>query len=134
MSIEYRDVKEFTARDLEELFLSVEWSSGKYPDKLVTAMKNSDRVYSAWDGDRLVGLINALSDGIMNVYFHYLLVRPDYQSRGIGKALVMKMLDVYKDYARKALIAYKDEAGFYESCGFKVSEHSLAMFITYLTT
>jgi GNAT superfamily N-acetyltransferase len=134
MEIDIRDTKEFRARDLEELFLSVEWSSGKYPDKLVIAMRNSDRVYSAWDGDKLVGLMNALSDGIMTAYFHYILVRPEYHSQGIGKKLVMRMLADYKDYARKVVISYKEETGFYERCGFKVNDDSLPMFITYLTT
>ena len=34
-------------------------------------MKNAHSVYSAWNGDKLVGLINYLSDGIMTAYFHY---------------------------------------------------------------
>jgi len=134
MEIEIRDTKEFSAGELEDLFLSVEWSSGKYPDKLVVAMRNSDRVYSAWDGGKLAGLINALSDGIMTAYFHYLLVRPEYHSQGIGKKLVMKMLTAYEDYARKVVISYQEETGFYEHCGFKVNDHSVPMFITYLTT
>ncbi len=42
MNIEYKDTHEFTLKALEELFLSVEWSSGHFPDKLVVAMKNKD--------------------------------------------------------------------------------------------
>ena len=37
MKIEYKEIKDFTATELEDLFLSVEWSSGHYPDKLVIA-------------------------------------------------------------------------------------------------
>lgn len=33
-----KDVQTFTEKQLEELFLSVEWSSGHYPDKLQIAM------------------------------------------------------------------------------------------------
>jgi len=75
MEIKYSNNKEFTADQLQSLFLSVEWSSGNYPDKLQVAMKNSHTVFSAWDGEELVGLINCLSDGIMTAYFHYLLVK-----------------------------------------------------------
>lgn len=134
MTIEYKMTKEFNKGELEELFLSVEWSSGKYPDKLVLAMKNSDCVVSAWDGGKLVGLINALSDGVMTAYFHYLLVNPAYQSKGIGKTLVDKILTKYEDYARKVVIAYNKEIGFYKRCGFKVGDNASPMFITYLTT
>jgi len=100
MEIKYNNNKIFTADQLRDLFLSVEWSSGNYPDKLQVAMENSHTVFSAWDGEELVGLINCLSDGVMTAYFHYLLVRPQYQDKEIGRKLVALMLEEYKDYAR----------------------------------
>jgi len=132
--IEYKMIKDFNEQDLEDLFLSVKWSSGKYPAKLKIAMKNSDTVISAWDGNKLVGLMNALSDKIMTAYFHYLLVRPEYHDQGIGKLLVKKMLEHYDSYARKILIAYEAETEFYQKCGFEVHNDKKPMFITFLTT
>lgn len=134
MGIEYRDIKDFREKELQDLFLSVEWDSGNFPEKLKMAIKNSHRVYSAYDGDKLVGLINALSDGVMTVYFHYLLVRPEYQGQGIGKKLVDLMLEEYADFARKVVIAYDSEVEFYKKCGFEVGEDKSAMFVTYLKT
>lgn len=119
MKIAYSDTHDFSCADLQELFLSVEWSSGQYPDKLVTAMKNYETVFTAWDGDKLVGLISAMDDGVMTAYVHYLLVRPDYQRLGIGRTLVEKIKDAYKDYLRIALVAYNSGLEFYEECGFK---------------
>ncbi|MDH7526523.1 MAG: hypothetical protein QHH10_14605 [Peptococcaceae bacterium] len=75
MEITYKSTKEFNKDELKDLFLSVNWSSGHYPEKLVIAMKNSGSVFSAWDNDKLVGLINALDDGVMTAYVHYLLIR-----------------------------------------------------------
>ena len=49
MYIEYKDTQDFSCEELEDLFLSVDWSSGHYPDKLVIAMKNFKTIYSAWD-------------------------------------------------------------------------------------
>ena len=59
-----------------DLFLSVDWSSGHFPDKLVLAMKNFETVYSAWNNNELVGLICVMDDGVMTAYVHYLLVKP----------------------------------------------------------
>lgn len=132
--INYKDTKNFSKEDLQKLFFSVNWSSGNYPDKLVVAMRNSDSVISAWDGEKLIGLINALSDKVMTVYFHYLLVMPDYQSKGIGKTLVNKMLERYNDFARKAVIAYNQQIDFYRKCGFEPHSDKTPMFITFLTT
>jgi len=134
MDITYKNTKDFTAGELEELFLSVEWSSGHYPERLVVAMKNSDAVYSAWDGDKLVGLANALSDGSMTAYIHYMLVRPEYQSKGVGRELLRRMAEKYKDTLRIVLVAYEKEAAFYERCGFKKGKDSIPMFITTLWT
>ena len=38
MNIQYTEKKIFTAEQVEELFLSVKWISGKYPDRLYRAL------------------------------------------------------------------------------------------------
>lgn len=134
MKIQYQSIQDFKREDLERLFLSVEWSSGHFPDKLVVAMKNFHTVYSAWDHDKLVGMICAMDDGIMNAYVHYLLVDPDYHGQTIGRTLVNMVKEKYRDYMRIAVIAYDDELHFYEACGFEKSDQSSAMFITSLWT
>jgi GNAT superfamily N-acetyltransferase len=118
--IQFSMTKAFSTAELERLFLAVGWESGKYPEKLRIAMSNSDKVISAWDGERLVRLMSALCDGAMTAYFHYLLVDPEFQKQGIGKRLVELMLAEYRDYLRKTLIAYDKEIGFYQHCGFEV--------------
>ena len=134
MEISYREIHDFDRNDLQDLFLSVAWSSGHYPDKLVIEMKNYETVYTAWDGKKLVGLICAMDDGIMTAYIHYLLVNPEYQHAGIGKKLVEKVKNTYKDYLRIVLVAYNDEIGFYESCGFEKATDASPLFITELWT
>ena len=132
--IEYRDTRVFSKEELERLFLSVNWSSGHFPDKLVVAMKNYGTVYSAWDNDALVGLICAMDDGIMNAYVHYLLVDPAFQGQGIGRRLVDMVKDKYRDYMRIVVVAYDDELHFYEACGFRKNTDASAMCITSLWT
>lgn len=132
--IEYKDIKDFSAKELERLFLSVEWSSGHFPDKLVTAMKNFSTVYSAWDDSKLIGMICAMDDGIMNAYVHYLLVDPVYHGQTVGRTLVDMIKKHYSDYMRIAVIAYNDELHFYENCGFKKADDASPMFITSLWT
>lgn len=55
--IEYKHTKEFQEEEIEELFPSVQWFSGNFPDRLTKALRRSSRVISSWDGDRLVGQI-----------------------------------------------------------------------------
>ena len=118
MTITYKDTKEFNAQELQDLFLSVHWSSGYHPEKLVIAMQNYSTVYSAWDGEKLVGLISVMDDGIMTAYIHYLLIE--------------RVLKTYQSYLRISLIANGNNVGFYENCEFKIDKKGIPMHITSL--
>ena len=91
-AITYRETKDFTAEELERLFLSVGWDSGRYPEQLRRGMKNSGQVISAWDGDKLIGLVRGLDDGETVAFLHYLLVDPAYQGQHIGQELMKRIL------------------------------------------
>ncbi|TIH20132.1 N-acetyltransferase [Marinifilum sp. JC120] len=132
MTISFSWNKEFSADELEKLFLSVEWESGKYPEKLKQAMFNSHKVFSVRDGDRLIGLINSITDQVLTAYFQYLLVDPEYQGHGLGKKLVTGMLETYSEIPRKVLIAMEDKVGFYKNCGFTHHIEKAPMFVSTL--
>ncbi len=134
MRIDDKDIHEFGADELQRLFLSVGWSSGHFPEKLKAAMINFKTVFSAWDGDKLVGMICVMDDGIMNAYVHYLLVDPEYHGQTIGRTLVDMVKKKYNDYLRIAVIGYNNEIDFYENCGFKKSGDASPLFITSLWT
>jgi len=132
MALTYNDIKALDMHKLQDLFLSVDWDSGNYPTKLVKAIGASHGVFTAWDNDKLIGLINVLSDGFMAAYVHYLLVRPEYQAKGIGKQLVTMVAKAYADVPHKVLVAYDTEIGFYERCGFDRPDSKSPMFMTSL--
>ena len=129
MEISYRDTQNFQPEALQELFLSVEWESGRYPEKLAIAMARSSCVFSAWDDEKLIGLVNALDDGVMTAYVHFLLIHPAYQGKGIGKELLRMTTDKYKEYLRIVLVADDKETMFYQQAGFELAKGTVAMFI-----
>lgn len=63
-------------------------------------MYYSDNVFSAWDGDKLVGLLSTISD-TMHVYITYLLVDPSYQNRKIGTKLLNMFEKHYVNYKKE---------------------------------
>lgn len=129
MSITYSDTHEFSESDLRRLFLSVNWESGNHADKLRVAMINYGSVFSAWDGDRLIGMVCVMDDGIMTAYIQYVLVDPQYQGQGIGRRLLGMVKDRYSDFMRIVLVAYNDRVTFYETCGFTGGEGKTPMFV-----
>lgn len=126
--IEYKYTKEFTAAQLQRLFLSVNWESGRYPDKLVRAMNNSTRVISAWDGDKLVGLVRALDDGETVAFLHYLLVDPEYQGYHIGDNLMKQIMSMFENLLYVKIIPSDSKTiSFYERYGFRQYDNYFAM-------
>ena len=128
MTIKYTEERYFTSQQVAELFLSVRWVVGKYPDRLYKALMNSSRVMTAWDGDRLIGLIRLMDDSELVCFINYVLVHPEYHGRGIAGQLLEMVKDAYKSYLYiNVMIGESKNATFYEKHGFKVKENSLPM-------
>ncbi|MEA4854023.1 MAG: GNAT family N-acetyltransferase [Christensenella sp.] len=128
MEITYTEEKIFTQEDVQRLFLSVNWLSGRYPRRLYQALLHSSTVLTAWDGKKLVGLVRVLDDGGLLAYLHYLLIDPAYQGCGIAAALVLAIKEKYRDYLYlEGMPEESKNAAFYEKFGFHVMEDGVAM-------
>lgn len=104
--------------ELKELFSTVEWQVSRHIDRLSAAMYKYDNLITAWDGARLVGLVCSLDDGAVTAYINYLIIHPDYQRMGIGKELMRRILNEYRDFMRVELIADAGAAEFYDKLDF----------------
>lgn len=69
--ITYTEEKKFDNKSVVDLFSSVGWVSAQYPTRLYKALMHSSTVITAWDGDRLVGLVRVLDDSELVAYMHY---------------------------------------------------------------
>ncbi len=63
--LKYTEEKIFTQKQVQQLFLSVHWVSGNYPERLYKALMNSSTVLTVWDDEKLVGLARVLDDTAM---------------------------------------------------------------------
>ncbi len=89
---------------------------------------NSSLVVTAKDGDRLVGLVRCLSDGVMLADIHYVLVDPEYQGKGIASKLIKMVKEHYKDlFYIEVMPEDKKNASFYEKHGFSLMTQGCAM-------
>jgi GNAT superfamily N-acetyltransferase len=114
-------VADVAVEELIPLYEAVGWSAyTRDPALLRAAVAGSSCVMVARRGPRLVGLARAISDGASVCYLQDILVHPDEQRAGIGRALVRAVLDHYPAVRQKVLLT-DDEPGqraFYESLGF----------------
>ena len=105
------------------------WESGNYPEKVVKGHNSSSTVVSAWDDDRLIGLVRGLDDGETVAFLHYLLVRPEYQGMHIGQELMERILHKYENMLYvKIMPSDPSTIPFYEKFGFRSIGISPAFF------
>ena len=115
--INYKTEMTCTKEEIAQLFLSVNWNSGKYPEKLYTSIKNSTYKIFAYDDNKLIGLVTALSDQCINLFISYLVVAPEYQNQKIGTTL-LNQITAIKQFNRIELISDTKDKEFYLKNGF----------------
>jgi GNAT superfamily N-acetyltransferase len=109
--------------DCLALRASAGWAR-RHPKQVEEGLKNSAFVIAAQDGEKTIGMTRLVSDG-GGVYFVVdVLVLPEYQRQGIGKALFGKAMAYVDSRLRDGwqlqvdLMAAKGKEGFYEAFGF----------------
>lgn len=132
INITYTEEKIFSVQQVQNLFLSVNWISGNYPERLQKALMNSSTVITAWHEDQLVGLVRVLDDSEMMAYIHYVLVHPDFQGCGIAGKMLTMVKEKYKDYLYIEVMPEESKnAAFYQKHGFSIMEDGVAMQIVH---
>lgn len=124
----YTEEKKFTKEQVQQLFLSVNWISGKYPERLYKALMNSSTVLTVWDEKKLIGLTRVLDDSEMLAQIHYVLVDPDYQGMGIAGKMIEYIKEKYKDFMYiDGMPEDKKNVPFYQKHGFSLMENGAAI-------
>ena len=106
---------------LLELYASVGWTAyTREPETLERAFTGATYVVGAWEDETLVGVCRVLSDNASILYVQDILVDPDHQRRGIGRALLERVLERYSHCRQKVLMTddRPEQKAFYEALGF----------------
>lgn len=96
----------------------VGWPQHPDPAGHLRVLRGSYRVWLAMDGERCVGWINAISDGVFYACIPLVEVLPAYQGRGIGAELVRRMVGELAGMYAIDLQCDETLKQFYERLGF----------------
>lgn len=129
MEVSILETKEINIEDILPLYIANEWSSAEKPDLLYKGLLNSETLITAWEGKKLIGLGNAISDGYLTVYYPHLLILPEYQGNGIGKMICDKMQEKYSHFHMQMLTADGKSIDFYKKNGFERAGNTEPMWI-----
>ena len=91
------------------------------PSAFETLIENARESLVAIEDGRVVGFARALGDGCFNGYLSMLVVDAKFRKRGVGRALVERVMGDNADMTWVLRAARPDVQGFYEKLGFQMS-------------
>lgn len=106
---------------LTALYDSVGWTGyTDHPEKMEKILQGSLYYLSAWDKQKLVGLIRAVGDDVSVLFIQDILVHPEYQRKQIGSTLMNAVLESFPHIRQTVLLTDNTEKieAFYTSLGF----------------
>jgi ribosomal protein S18 acetylase RimI-like enzyme len=112
-----RDLQSITIEKLHGFFVG--WPNPPSAAIHLKLLHQSDEIILAVDQDngQVVGFITAISDRVLTAHIPLLEVLPEYQGQGIGKALVVQMLNRLKRLYAIDLMCDPEMSPFYEKAG-----------------
>ena len=122
--------KDIDLYELEELCDSVGWARRPIR-KVRIALQYSFVVLSMWEQRggfrRLIGFARATSDHAFNATLWDVVIHPDFQGRGLGKAMMEEMIRELRksDISNISLFADAHVVEFYGQLGFNVDPEGI---------
>jgi GNAT superfamily N-acetyltransferase len=113
-------------QQIEDLRVAVGWDRmDGYYDRILARAYTHFSVHA--DDGRLVAFVNVISDGIADAFLVDLMVHPDYQGKGIGQALAIKVInDLRGDGIRAIEVIFEPHLeSFYRACGFHIMQSGI---------
>lgn len=120
--MEIRAYTEYNEAEILGLYASAGWTAyTDDPAALRNGFANSLLTLAAYEEAALAGLIRVVGDGHTIVFVQDILVRPQFQRRGIGSALLQAVLNRYAGVRQIELLTddTPENAAFYRSMGFR---------------
>lgn len=87
----------------------------------------SSNVVFAYDGDRIIGVSRALSDGFYQAVIYNVALDKEYRGNGIGRELIMRLVDQLKGQ-NIILYTHPRNVSMYEKFGFRRAKTAMVIF------
>lgn len=109
-----------TAAQVEVLREAVGWE--RMPGQSARALARSYAHFSAMADGRLLAFVNVISDGVGDALLVDLMVAPELQGRGMGRALITQAIEslTADDIQCIEVLFVPELERFYRQCGFHI--------------
>lgn len=116
--ITYKKHHQLAAGDVARVYQKAGLKRNLDLEHLAGMIAGADFVYTAWDGEVLIGVCRGLTDYTDIIYVADLAVDQDYARQGIGRHLLAMVEELAGDTMRTALLASPVAAEYYEKVGY----------------
>ena len=100
----------------------------KSAEALKTVFVNSRYTHFIYHENLLIGAGRALADGYDCSYICDVAIHPEFQSQGLGKAMIEKLVEDSKEHQKIILYAVPTKEPFYAKFGFSRMKTAMAIF------
>ena len=111
----YTNIEKLEIKNLQGFFVG--WPNPPSEEVLLRLLENSYKVVIAREDEKVVGFITAISDGVLSAYIPFLEVLPEYQGKGIGKELFVRIKAELSNLYMIDLLCDEDLIPYYEKQG-----------------
>ncbi len=99
----------------------------KSPMDLQTVFSNSRFKCFVYANEELIGVGRALADGLDCAYIADVAVHPEFQGKGLGTAIIEKLVSLSNGHKKIILYANPGTEGFYQTIGFHRMKTAMAI-------
>lgn len=119
--VDYSFDREIELQQLQDLFRQTGWANRRSVEGIQQMLDGTPLALGAWEGDRLVGFVRVITDGIYRALIDDVVVEVSKRGTGIGSELMQRITERLAEVEEVFLRCGEHVVPFYERHRFERS-------------
>ena len=119
--VNYSFDRQIESEQLQHLLRQTSWANQRSLEGIQKMLKGTPLTLGAWDGDRLVGFVRVITDGVYRALIDDVVVEESKRGAGIGSELMRRVVERLAEVEEVFLRCGKHVVPFYERHRFERS-------------
>jgi ribosomal protein S18 acetylase RimI-like enzyme len=95
--------------------------------RIIKMYENSNLIISAWDNDKLAGIVRCITDFVWYTFLADLAVNPEYRELGIGRKLINLTKEKVGEQTAIILLSIPTAMEYYPKVGFTKDDRAFSI-------
>ena len=127
--VDYSFERPIKPEQLQILLRQTDWANDRSLDGIQKMLDATYLVLGAWEGDRLIGFVRTITDGIYRALIDDVIVEESRRGRGIGSELMQRLIKRLREMEIEEVFLRcgGDVVPFYQRHGFEKNQDGVVM-------